>query len=101
MNKTTVKHSMEGALDKTQIALRIPMELKYKVLQRYGKDGKTNAEAFIAALDASVSGVRLTKASLDAARAEVKANFEKRMAGRARRGTPPRATVKDYSALMK
>jgi len=90
----------EGAIEKCQVAIRMDLELKYRVLRRYGRRGAPLSEAVVGLLMEATEGTKLTKGDLDKVNAEMKANYEKRMAARVRRNTKQVSTIKDYSRFQ-
>lgn len=75
------KHTQELALDKCTIAIHPKLELKYKILAKTGRK-LSPAKAIEAICEEVVKDVKLTKQDIDAIQAEMKANYERRMANR-------------------
>ena len=78
--------SNEGHLDKRKVNLRIRIETCEKVLKKYKMPGDNgDANAFVRALEDATRDVSLSPKDYEEITAEVRKNFEKRMAKR--RGT--------------
>lgn len=73
----------EGALDKVQISFRAPLELKYKLLVKFGKNLDDDITAvMLRAMDAAAGDVRLTKEAVDRILDEEAEAYKKRMRAR-------------------
>ena len=73
----------EGALDKAAIAFRCPIELKYKMLVKFGKNLDDNlSDVLIKALETAAGDVQLTKEAVDRILDEEAEAYKKRMRAR-------------------
>ena len=72
----------EGAIDKAIVHARIPLELKFKVIRKYGKEGAPETDAYIAALERATKRVRLSAGDLAEIQKITEENYAKRMANR-------------------
>ena len=77
------RHLSELDIEKSTISIRPYIEVKHKVMQSLAEEGETPAQTIVRVLTDLVKDVKLTKKNLDAVRAEIKANYDKRMARRA------------------
>ena len=75
-------HLCELDIEKTTISIHPKVEIKHKVMQALAKEGESPAATIVRVLTEMVNDVKLTKTNLDAVRAEITANYEKRMAKR-------------------
>lgn len=71
-------HLSEPAIDTCQLSLRVKLEVKYKIVQKFARPGDTLATAFRRMVDECVADVRLSPESLQAVRDEMAANRERR-----------------------
>lgn len=55
----------EDALDSVMITFRCPLELKYRVLSKFGGDKRNDSAAFTAAFEDAAKDVVLSEAALD------------------------------------
>ena len=73
----------EGALDKVTIAFRCPVELKYKLLVKFGKNLDDDLTAtMIRAIESVTKDVQLTKEAVDRILDDEAAAYKKRMRAR-------------------
>ena len=78
----------EGALDKVTIAFRCPLELKYKLLVKFGKNlDEDMTSIMIRAVDALTKDVQLTKDAVDRILDDEAEAYKKRMRARLLRKT--------------
>jgi len=75
----------EGAVDKIVIRVRIPVELKYKVLRGFGTEGGPLSEALLADLEVACKDVKLLKCDLEAIQRTIDNNMAYRMEQRRKR----------------
>ncbi len=74
----------EPAVDKCQLATRVPLKVKYQMLQMYGKPGEQPSETLRRLILDVVKDERLSADSLRRMTEEMKANYDKRMLARAK-----------------
>ena len=78
----------EGALDKVTIAFRCPLELKYKLLVKFGNNlDEDMTSIMIRAVDALTKDVQLTKEAVDRILDDEAEAYKKRMRVRLLRKT--------------
>lgn len=73
-----MSHYCEPAIDKVACTVRMPVELKYKLLQMFPEGGSLK-DIVLSLCEEVANDVRLTAKNLKCVRDEIAANYDKRM----------------------